>query len=57
MYTGRKWLVRPTISFTPLARAAAIISSHCSSVSAMGFSTSTCLPAFSASTLSRWCSW
>ena len=42
------------MSLTPLAAAAAIMSSHWSRLMAMGFSTRTCLPALQASTVSRW---
>ena len=45
------------MSLTLLLAAASIMSSHCSRLSAIGFSTRTCLPALQASTVRRWCSW
>jgi len=45
----------PTISLTPASRAARVMRSHSSSVSAIGFSTSTCLPARAARTAYSQC--
>jgi hypothetical protein len=47
--------MKPICSFTPLARHAAIISSHSSTVMAMGFSQKMCLPALAQSTTMSRC--
>jgi len=46
-----------TIRIRPARRAAAIMRSQSSPVSAMGFSTSTCLPASKAATATGACKW
>ncbi len=54
---GSNRRMKPICSFTPAVSHAAIISSHCAGLAAMGFSQSTCLPAAAAAgTTSRWAS-
>ena len=53
-YSGQKRMHWATMKRAG-GRAAAIISSHCSTLKAMGFSHSTCLPAFSAATVTSRC--
>ena len=53
--TGSKRMLCPTIRWRLLRSAAATMDSHSASVMAMGFSTSTCLPAYSAAVqISAW---